>query len=266
MEITRDADGQNVFVQRHPNNSNNQRFAIRYVDNTQVDRKYSKGELNKEFGVRVGIPFSIYTEMRCNKAIDIVGNTLVVKRKNGYKSQNWIFYDDKRTFQSLEFPEYSFGLDPNGRKRTMDLYKTTSAWFQTFRFVNNNIVNQKGLVLEIQGNQCQEGQPVLAWKKHNGKNQRWLIKYEENNGSDLQKTGKDSYFGLYINEPFYAWSKANQSLTMEVIGGRNLGLRKFERGKESQQFYLDADTKTIKSVAYKDKSWDIQDSGTSKNM
>jgi hypothetical protein len=45
-----------------------------------------------------------------------------------------------------------------------------------------------------------------------------------------------------------------------------LALRKFERNKSSQQFYLDATTKTIKSVAYKDKSWDIQDSGSSTNM
>lgn len=29
---------------------------------------------------------------------------------------------------------------------------------------------------------------------------------------------------------------------------------------------MDATTKTIKSVAYKDKSWDIQDSGSSSNM
>jgi hypothetical protein len=55
-------------------------------------------------------------------------------------------------------------------------------------------------------------------------------------------------------------------MTMEVLGGKNLGLRKFERNKKSQQFYLDASTKTIKSVAYKDKSWDIQDSGSSSNM
>jgi hypothetical protein len=98
IEISRNADGQNVIVQRKPNNSNNQKFNIRYVDNTKVDRRYSKGETNKEFGIKVGFPFSIYTRMRCGKTIDIVGNALVVKRKNGNKTQNWIFNDDKRTF------------------------------------------------------------------------------------------------------------------------------------------------------------------------
>lgn len=105
MEVTNAADGQNVFVSHKPNNSIKQKFMIRYVDNTKVDRKYSKGELNKEFGIKVGLPFSIYTRMGCGKAIEIVGNGLVIKRKNGKKTQNWIFNDDKRTLESVEFPE-----------------------------------------------------------------------------------------------------------------------------------------------------------------
>jgi hypothetical protein len=129
MEVARDGDGQNVFVQHHPRNSKNQKFNIKYVDNTKVDRKYSKGELNKEFGIKVGLPFSIYTSMGCGKAIDIVGNHLVVKRKNGNKTQNWIFNDDTRTFTSLEFPEQSFGMHADGKNRAVDLSKTTSAWF-----------------------------------------------------------------------------------------------------------------------------------------
>jgi hypothetical protein len=118
----------------------------------------------------------------------------------------------------------------------------------------------------VQANKCQEGQPVIAWKSHNGKNQRWIIKYNENNGSDIQRKGKDGYFGLIINEPFYAFSKASSKMTIEVIGGKNLAVKNFERNKQSQQFYLDSASKTIKSVAYKDKSWDIENSGKSNNM
>jgi hypothetical protein len=85
--------------------------------------------LNKEFGFKVGMPFSIYTRMSCGRTIDIVGNHLVVKRKNGNKTQNWIFNDDTRTVTSLEFPEQSFGIHADGKNRSLDLYKTTSAWF-----------------------------------------------------------------------------------------------------------------------------------------
>lgn len=55
-------------------------------------------------------------------------------------------------------------------------------------------------------------------------------------------------------------------MTIEVLGGKNLGLKKFTRNNKSQQFFLDAGSKTIKSVAYNDKSWDIQDAGSSTNM
>lgn len=88
--------------------------------------------------------------------------------------------------------------------------------------------------MEVQGNKCIEGQPVIAWKKHNGKNQRWSIEYDNNNGSDMQRKGKDKYYGLVINEPFYAWSKHYSKMTIDVIGGKNLGLRKFERNKKTQ--------------------------------
>jgi hypothetical protein len=63
IEITRDADGQNVFIQHTPRNTDNQKFTIRYVDSTTVERKYLKGELNKEYGFKVGMAFSIYTRM-----------------------------------------------------------------------------------------------------------------------------------------------------------------------------------------------------------
>jgi len=204
--------------------------------------------------------------MQCGLTIDIAGNSLVVKRKNGTKTQNWIFHDDKRTIESLEFPEMSLAVHASGKNRHLTVGKTTNQWFQQFRYINGNIVNQRGLVLEVEGNQCREGQQVLVWKKHNGRNQRWLVKYGENNGSDLQTKGKDRYYGLVIDEPFYAWSKANSKLTIEVIGGKNLAVKPFERNKQSQQFFLDASTKTIKSVAYKDLSWNIENTGNSSNM
>lgn len=143
-----------MFVQHKPRNTRNQKFSIRYVDNTKVDRRYSKGELNKEFGFKVGMPFSLYTRMSCGKVIDLVSNHLVVKRPNGKKTQNWVFNDDTRTVTSYEFPEQSIGIHADGKNRVVELYKTSSVWFQTFRYINENIVNQRGLVLEIQGNQC----------------------------------------------------------------------------------------------------------------
>jgi hypothetical protein len=157
-------------------------------------------------------------------------------------------------------------MHASGKNRGLELFKTSSAWFQSFRYINENIVNARGLVLEIEGNRCKEGGSVIAWKKHNGKNQRWIVRYEENNGSDIQRKGKDSYFGFILDEPFYATPKCQGSQAIEVVNGRNLALNKFDRGKETMQFMLESNTKTIKSVAYKDQSWNIEKDGESNNM
>lgn len=102
--------------------------------------------------------------------MDYAGNSMLVKRKNGSKSQKWIFDDDSRTIQSVSSPGQSWGIHADGKNRAVDLYKTTSKWFQSFKYKNENFVNARGLVLEVENNKCQEGSRVIAWKKHNGLN------------------------------------------------------------------------------------------------
>jgi hypothetical protein len=87
--------------------------------------------------------------MPCNRVIEVKGNDIIVKRKNGNKTQNWIFNDDKRTIQSYEFPEQSLSIHADGKNRGLYLKQTSKDWFQSFRYINENIVNQRGLVLEV---------------------------------------------------------------------------------------------------------------------
>jgi uncharacterized UPF0146 family protein len=77
----------------------------------------------------------------------------------------------------------------------------------------------------------------------------------------VKTKGRDSYFGLHVGRPFYIHSGGFKGKVVEVISGRNLALRSFVRNKSVQMFFLDARTKTIKSQQYKDKSWDIANSG-----
>jgi hypothetical protein len=44
---------------------------------------------------------------------------------------------------------------------------------------------------------------------------------------------------------------------IEVTGGRNLVIRTVQKNRDVQQFYFDGVTKTIKSVKYNDRSFDI---------
>jgi len=39
------------------------------------------------------------------------------------------------------------------------------------------IVNERGLVLDVQGGRDKQNQAVLVWKKHNGAHQKWRADY-----------------------------------------------------------------------------------------
>jgi hypothetical protein len=53
---------------------------------------------------------------------------------------------------------------------------------------------------------------------------------------------------------------------VEVVGGRNVVLKTFSKDRRAQQFVFDTKSKTIKSYQWKDKSFDIQNSGKSSNL
>jgi hypothetical protein len=173
VDNNRDTEGANVGVGNKAG-TKNQKWSVVYTDKedkfVKPVKTYKKGETNPDFGLKVGIEFSLVTRMSCARMIDYAGNTMVVKRKNGFKSQRWVFSDETKTIQSVGFPGKSWGLHADGKNRAVDLYKTTSKWFQTFKYKNENFVNARGLVLEVEGNKCTEGSRVIANKKHNGSN------------------------------------------------------------------------------------------------
>jgi hypothetical protein len=77
-----------------------------------------------------------------------------------------------------------------------------------------------------------------------------LVPHEVSKG----KVSSSNYFNNFVGHSFaesIEWSTNDQTKVIEVVGGRNLALRDFVRNKDLQQFYLDAKTKTIKSVSYK---------------
>ena len=56
-------------------------------------------------------------------------------------------------------------------------------------------------------------------------------------------------------------SRLNEWRVIEVDGGENLLLKKRVYMRREQLFFFDMATKTLRSVAYPDKSIDITDSG-----
>jgi len=126
-----------------------------------------------------------------------------------------------------------------------------------------NVKNKKAL--DVSGGKDNEGQNVIVWKRHNGANQRWKIVYLDKAEAVASK-GLNSDFGFHIERPFYIVSKMPMKRVAEVVGGRNIVLKSLVRGRNTQQFYFDNSSKTIKSQQYKDRSFDIQNAGRSNNL
>ena len=128
-----------------------------------------------------------------------------------------------------------------------------------------NVHNSK--VLDVSGAKDKEGQNVLAWKKHNGKNQQWKIVYLDSiKAGDVKKSGLDSNFGFYRHRPFFIVSRLPMKRVIQVVGGRNLVLKTRVNGRNTQKWVFDSKTKTIKSYHYSDRSFDIQNAGRSHNL
>ena len=102
---------------------------------------------------------------------------------------------------------------------------------------------QNGKVLDVSGNKDYEGQSVIVWKRHNGRNQRWSILYTDDAKPDAKK-GKNRRFNFYINRPFYIVSKLPMRRVIEVVGGRNLVIRT-RSTRNTQKFVFDQKSKTI---------------------
>lgn len=231
MEIqsNKDAENVNVGIGRR-RNTLNQRWEITYANKLVIDIAYKKGELNKEFGLYVERQFSVISRMAAGRYLDIVGNKLVIKRRNGFNSQKWFFDQKSKTIKSVQFRNLSWNIMSAGKGRDLEVYRTTGEWFQSFKYTGQNFVNTRSLVVTVQGNKDVEGQPVVVWNRSNGSNQRFMIVYSDKETTITTK-GRDSYFGLHVGRPFYIHSHGFKGKVVEVVGGRNLALRTFIRNK-----------------------------------
>jgi hypothetical protein len=93
-----------------------------------------------------------------------------------------------------------------------------------------NIKNNK--VLDVDHNRDVEGTRVLAWKKHNGANQRWKVVYLDKAKAE-PKSGLNKEFGFHIGRPFYLVSRLPMSRVAECVGANNVVLRRYVKNRVS---------------------------------
>jgi hypothetical protein len=78
-----------------------------------------KGELNKDWGFKVGVPFHIISNLPKKRYLDLISNSPVIKTRNGFPSQGWWFDQKTRTIKSWRTKSYSLAINGNGGRNDL---------------------------------------------------------------------------------------------------------------------------------------------------
>ena len=104
----------------------NQQWDIVYADEWKGEPK--KGELNEQYGFLVDTDFFLESQLQSKRFLDVLGSNMVIKTRNGRKTQLWYFHQPSRTIKTRN-NNYSFHIASNGGGKNMQIYSTNSNWW-----------------------------------------------------------------------------------------------------------------------------------------
>jgi len=107
-------------------NGLNQQWDIVYVKDMPDEPK--KGEMNKDFNLKVDTPFHIVSKLKSGRYLDFLGRNLVIKTPNGRTSQIFYFHQLSKTIRT-KVNHQSFDIQSSGRSNNMQLWSTNSGWW-----------------------------------------------------------------------------------------------------------------------------------------
>lgn len=121
------------------------------------------------------------------------------------------------------------------------------------------------MVLDVHSSKDKEGRQVIMWIKHGETNQKWDVQYVDDMPAEEPGKGDlNPEYGFYVQRPFHIVSQMPGRRYLDVDGGRNIVIRR-ENGKDTQTWYFDQKSKTIKNQKH-NESFDIQNAGKSNNL
>jgi len=162
----RDSDGANVIVWKKHGNLN-QQWKIEYVNADVIQN-----------GIIPDKPFRIISKMGKGRAITRSKNNVIIRDTNVKdKDQQFVYDSETGSIQPRRNGNVAMDIGEQGRNRYVQFAREKDIWYQHFQIKGEQLVNERGLVLDVAGGKDQNNQPVLVWKKHNGANQKWKIDY-----------------------------------------------------------------------------------------
>jgi hypothetical protein len=78
--------------------------------------------------------------MSSGRYLDIVDDSIVLKRRNGFPTQKWFFDDKSKTIKSVARKDKSWSIQNQGKGKNLEVFKTSGEWFQLIRYYRNNFV------------------------------------------------------------------------------------------------------------------------------
>jgi hypothetical protein len=104
----------------------NQQWDLIYADQWKRDPR--KGELNEDFGIYVDRTFYIQSYLRSRRYLQLVGNYVAIKTRNGRRQQQWYFHQKSLTIRS-RVNNQSWTIGSSGRSNNLQISSTRSQWW-----------------------------------------------------------------------------------------------------------------------------------------
>merc|ERR1711970_1583323 len=103
-----------------------------------------------------------------------------VKMMNANKNDNnqiFIYDPNTKSIQPRNDKNSSLDIVDAGKNRNLTFSRSQDIWNQHFNLAQQQLVNERNLVLDVAGGKDKQGQNVLVWKKHGGLNQKFVVDY-----------------------------------------------------------------------------------------
>jgi hypothetical protein len=121
-----DSENRNIVMENR-NNKVHQRWQVVYADEYQGEP--TKGQMNKKFGLYVERDFYVVSALNDHRYLDLINNrNMVIKTRNGRKSQIWYFHQQSLTIRT-RYNNQSWDIKNSGKTNSMQIWSTNSNWF-----------------------------------------------------------------------------------------------------------------------------------------
>jgi hypothetical protein len=116
-----------------------------------------------------------------------------------------------------------------------------------FRYEAPFFINEKGKVMDINGNVDAEQRNIEMHGKHGRINQQWDLVYADEWKGEPKKGELNEEFGLYVERPFYIVSQLPAHRYLDIIDTKRVVI-KVPNGRNTQEWFFDQASLTIKTM------------------